>query len=556
MADIYGFGPGWDLPATVQDNVKTLVEQHLAGNPSGDALVNQKLTALESGKADTNHTHTTDQVGGLDARLNQLGVDVSTAGAVKSVNGQTGNVVVDSTNVLSQDGFVRGRGILPNGADLNAYRNATDVGVWEMSAANSYSNSPLAPNSAGLFIVHQQRSIANQRVIKSGFPESWERSSLSSSGWNAWAGVNVTQLAAGADLDTLRSNNDYIVRNATDAANMNGWPTGIPRNGARISVRASTTGLVYQQMQTYGDDPRLLIRSTAKTTPTPYPFSEWKDATAPPPAPQATVVAPHAGVANSLLLQDFTRRRPVIKTGGKPVVALRFDHGLTNFNSMIVPHLKRLGLKAAICLNAGDWSRAENTGVTKEMVNAWVAEGWLEIWNHSLNHVAPPADPVALEQQIKGGLDQLRLDLPAATIDGYMPPGSSGDITGFDGGRTPEAWWNTAPGRMILQYHAVASGYLNKTQYRTLDGEVRQGQLHYTVDTMTLADAKAKVTDAYSPVRGVQMMIHPSLLDTPGNISSADVVAFFEWIAAERDAGRVMVLGPYDQLRADARTTS
>ena len=553
MADIYAFGPDWALPAAVQDNVKTLVDQHLAGNTSGDALVNQKLTALESGKADKEHTHTTGQVTGLDARLNQLNVDVSTAGAVKSVNGQTGNVVVDSTNVLSQDGFVRGRGVLPNGADLNAYRNATDVGVWELSQSSTYSNCPLAPNSAGLLIVHQQRSIANQRVIKSGFPESWERSSASSSLWNSWAGLSDTQLAQGTNLDDLRASNEYLIRNTIDANTMLGaWPAGIAKSAARISVRATSTGLVFQQMQTYGDDPRLLIRSTKATTPTPYPFSDWKDATAPQPAPQAAVVAPHAGVANALLLQDFTRRRPVIKTGGKPVVTLRFDHGLTNFNTQVVPHLKRLGLKAAICLNAGDWSRTENTGVTKEMVNRWVAEGWLEIWNHSLNHVAPPADPVALEQQIKGGLDQLRLDLPAATIDGYMPPGSSGDTTGFDGGATIESWWNTAPGRMILQHHAVASGYITGTAYRVLDGHPRQGQGHYTVDGMSLVDMKARTTAAYSQKRGVQFMLHPSLLDTTEKITSADYVAFLEWVAAERDAGRLVVLGAYDMLRADS----
>lgn len=553
MADIYAFGPGWDLPATVQDNVKTLVDQHLADNPSGDALVNQKLTALESGKADKEHTHTTGQVTGLDASLNQLKIDVSTAGAVKSVNGQTGNVVVDSTNVLSQDGFVRGRGVLPNGADLNAYRNATDVGVWELSQSYTYSNCPLAPNSAGLLIVHQQRSIANQRVIKSGLPESWERSSASSSLWNAWSGLSVTQLAQGANLDDLRVSNEYLIRNTTDANTMLGaWPTGIAKSAARISVRATSTGLVFQQMQTYGADPRLLIRSTAATTPSPYPFSDWKDATAPPPAPQATVVAPHAGVANALLLQDFTRRRPVVKTGGKPALALRFDHGLANFSTLVLPHLRSLRLPAALCLNGGDWDRSENTGVTAADVNGWVQNDKIEIWNHQLNHVAPPADPTELKNQIKGGLDKLRADLPAASIDGFMPSGSSGDTTGFNGGDTVEAWWDTAPGRMILQYHAVATGYLTGTAYRKLDGQPRQGQGHYTTDAMTLADMKTRVQAAYTPVQGIQMMLHPSRLDTPGYLTSADFKAFLEWVAAERDAGRLVVLGAYDMLRADA----
>ncbi|MEX3600480.1 polysaccharide deacetylase family protein [Kocuria carniphila] len=367
--------------------------------------------------------------------------------------------------------------------------------------------------------------------------------------------IPVQQPPDGINLDDERSNKDFMIRNTTAAnAVTGGWPDalGIPRSAAWVSVRVTMTGLVFQQMQTYGSDPRLLIRSTRSTSPSPYPFSEWKDVTAPP-APVSTGAVPlgvHAGVANAVLLQDFTRRRPVVKTGGKPVLALRFDHGLANFNTMVVQHLKRLDLPAAICLNAGDWARTENNGVTKEMVNTWVGEGWLEIWNHALNHV-DITDPAKFQEQIVTGLKQLRADLPAATIDGFMPVGS-GPYIDFNGGNTVESWWSTDAGRLILQHHAVASGYIPGTVYRVLDGQPRQGQGHFTVDTMTLDDMQVRVEGAYSPVRGVQLMLHPSRLDTTGYLTSADYVAFLEWVAAERDAGRLVVLGAYDMLRADA----
>lgn len=454
-------------------------------------------------------------------------------------------------------GSMLSRGIVPAGADLNTYREPDHAGVWELAASRSYVNSPIPNTSAGLLIVSTQRSIAYQRVIQHGVPAIWERSSLSSSTWNPWNALPVSQPAAGVNLDDLRSNQEVVIRNTTDAvAVTGGWPDaqGIPRVAARISVRATTTGLVFQQMQTYGSDPRFLVRSTSGTSPTPYPFSAWRDLTAP--APVQAASTSDAGMANALLLQDFTRRRPVIKTGGKPAVALRFDHGLGNFRDKVVPALKRLNLKAAQALNGGDWDRAENGGVTASQVNTWVTEGWLEIWNHSLNHVAPPAAAADLEAQIKGGLDKLRADLPAAVIDGYAPPGSSGDTTGFDGGGSIESWWNTAPGRAILRTHAVAAGYLNGAVYRTLDGEVRQGQSHYTLDTLTLDTIKARVTGAYTGARGVALMLHPSRLDTDGYLSSADFIAFLEWLAAERDAGRVVVLGYYDLLRADGGTVT
>ena len=452
-------------------------------------------------------------------------------------------------------GAMLSRGIVPAGADLDTYRTADHTGVWELAGSRSYVNSPIPNTAAGLLIVSTQRAMAYQRVIQHGAPAIWERSSLSSSTWNVWSALPVSQAASGVNLDDLRANQELTIRNNTDAlAVTGGWPDalGIPRVAARISVRATTTGLIFQQMQTYGSDPRFLVRSTASTSPSPYPFSAWRDLTAPAPAPTAS--ASDAGLANALLLQDFTRRRPVIKTNGKPAVALRFDHGLGNFRDKVVPTLKRLNLKAAQALNGGDWDRAENGGVTASQVNTWVTEGWLEVWNHSLNHVAPPASATDLEAQVKGGLDKLRADLPAAVIDGYAPPGSSGDTTGFDGGGTIESWWNTAPGRAILRTHAVGAGYLNGTVYRTLDGEVRQGQSHYTVDTLTLDTMKARVTGAYTGARGVALMLHPSRLDTEGYLSSAAFVAFLEWLAAERDAGRVVVLGYYDLLRADSRS--
>jgi hypothetical protein len=466
------------------------------------------------------------------------------------------NAVIDASAAVAVENATAGamlsRGIVPSGADLNTYRGPDQAGVWELAASRSYVNSPIPNTAAGLLIVSVQRAVAHQRVVQHISPAMWERSSSSSSSWNPWNALPVSQPAAGVNLDDLRANQELVIRNTTDAvAVTGGWPDaqGIPRVAARVSVRATTTGLIFQQMQTYGSDPRFLVRSTASTSPSPFPFSAWRDLT----APTQSASTADAGLANALLVQDFTRRRPVIKTNGKPAVALRFDHGLGNFRDNVVPALKRLNLPAAQALNGGDWDRTENDGVTAAQVNTWVSEGWLEVWNHSLNHVAPPATEAALEEQVKGGLDKLRADLPAAVIDGYAPPGSSGDTTGFDGGGSIESWWNTAPGRAILRTHAVGAGYLDGTVYRTLDGEVRQGQSHYTVDTLTLDTMKARVTGAYTGARGVALMLHPSRLDTEGYLSSVDFVAFLEWLAAERDAGRVVVLGYYDLLRADSR---
>lgn len=457
-------------------------------------------------------------------------------------------------------GAMLSRGIVPANADLNTYRTAAHSGVWELATSRAYVNSPIPADAAGLLVVSVQRAIAYQTVTRTGQTEVWERGSLSSSLWRPWVSTVVMEPALGVSLDALRTQEILLPGVAYANAVTAGWPSGIPRTAAWVVSRVASTGVVFQQMQTYGEDPRLLIRSTGNLAASPPTFSAWKDVTPAAVPPSSSTGGgdsrtANTGLANMLLVQDFTRRRPVVKTGGKPAVALRYDHGLVAFRDKIVPALKRLGLPAAQTLNAGNWDITQNAGVTRSQVNAWVLEGWLEIWNHGLTHTPGSYNaPDTLYTMVKEGLDQLRTDLPAATIDGFMPPGGGGDLTGFDGGRSAEGFWSTAPGRMILQYHAVTSGYWQGTALRTLDGEVRQGQLHYTVDDATLDLMKERVTGTYAGRRGACIMVHPDELDKPGNATAADYVAFLEWLAAERDAGRVRVLGCYDLLRADSRS--
>lgn len=265
-------------------------------------------------------------------------------------------------------------------------------------------------------------------------------------------------------------------------------------------------------------------------------------------------LAVHAGTANAVLLQDFNRRRPVVKTGGKPAVALRFDHGLANFRDLILPELRRLGLPCSLALNAGDWSRTENGGVTYSEVDGWVQNDQVEIWNHALNHV-DVTDPADFETQIADGLTTLRSQLPSAVIDGFAPPGS-GPYIDFNGGDSVESWWKTDAGRTILQHHAVAAGYIPGTVYRPLDGNPRHGLSHWTCDAQTSATVISWINAAYSGAQGVQLMLHPSRLNTTGYMTAADWTVVLEHIAAERDAGNLVVVGPYDMLRTDSTVTA
>lgn len=242
-----------------------------------------------------------------------------------------------------------------------------------------------------------------------------------------------------------------------------------------------------------------------------------------------------------------------VDTGGLGAVAIRCDHGFTNFRDKVLPAVKARGIKVAMAYNPRNWHYAENAGVTAADLNGWVAAGDVEIMNHSANHLGADARP-DLYDQIVNGLAEIEAELPAARgqVWGFAPPGvSTGDYGGFDGGRGPEGW-DTYAGQLILQHHAVGTGYLPGTSRRVLDGQIRDGLGHVTIDGRAVADIKADIDDAIASKRGLQLMLHPSTLDTTGKLSTAQLVEVLDYIVTKRDAGEIKALSPYQMLLADA----
>ena len=242
-----------------------------------------------------------------------------------------------------------------------------------------------------------------------------------------------------------------------------------------------------------------------------------------------------------------------IDTGGRAAVALRFDHGLANFKTKVLPLTKARGLKVSQAYNPRNWGYAENAGVTATELNSWVAAGDVEVWNHSASHAGADT-PEALHEQIVTGLAEIEAELPAARgqVWGWNPPGvSTGNYGGYDGGKTP-AGWNTTAGRLILAHHAVASGSLAGTQLQTLDGQPRPGLARYQMDTESVAAIKAQIDAAIAGRKGLQLMLHPSLLDTPGSLTTAQLNEVLDYLTAKRTAGELVTLSPYQLTIADS----
>lgn len=257
-----------------------------------------------------------------------------------------------------------------------------------------------------------------------------------------------------------------------------------------------------------------------------------------------------AGIANALRVQEFRDAIGPVTTNGRGAVALRFDHGLSNFDAVIRPLLEARGIPYSLALSARNFNAGENAGVTASMVNSW--NSLCEVWNHGANSHQDESSVAGLTDQIVKGKEELQAALPNKKIWGYAVPGTGGTGQGgFNGGATVEQFYNTLAGDLILTNHAVSSGSMPGTSRRVIDGRVRQGQAHFTIEAQTVARIKTEIDAAISSRIGSQLMMHPSLLNTTGYLTTAQLAEVLDYVVAKRDSGELVVLSPYQMVVAN-----
>lgn len=244
----------------------------------------------------------------------------------------------------------------------------------------------------------------------------------------------------------------------------------------------------------------------------------------------------------------------VIDTGGLGAVALRFDHGLVNLSQHILPLTSARRILVSLAHNPRTGDLRENRGVGTDEIDGWVRARHVEIWNHSATHrgVSTTED---LMDEVVASLDEIEEQLPSARgkVWGFNPPGIPGeDYAGFAKGSRPEEW-STEAGRIILAHHAVVSGHVPGTAQRLLDGRVRDGLAHVTMDARPVDEIIARIDAVARKKRGLQLMLHPSRLGADGKLSVDGLTAVLDHVVAKRDRGELVTLSPYQLHLADAR---
>lgn len=348
-----------------------------------------------------------------------------------------------------------------------------------------------------------------------------------------------------ADLNNL-GDGFWYARTPAQSASVLNKPTGQIDTPFEVLIRTSVEGSFRYQLQDFsgysGTKAGYWKRNTSNATGTAFlPWARMDN--------ELVSSTGLAGIANMLRVQEFKDAIGKVTTNGRAAVALRFDHGLTNFNTSIRPLLQARNFKYGLALSSRNFNTGENAGVTAAMVNGW---NLAEVWNHGANSHQDESSIDGLTDQIVTGLAELQSALPAKKIWGYMVPGTGGSGQGgFGGGATPEAFYKTLAGDLILTNHAVSSGSFSGTARRPLDGEVRQGMAHFTMEAQTVSRVKLEVDNAISTGTGLQLMMHPSLLNGAGYLTTSQLTEILDYIKSKQDNSEIVVLSPYEMTVAN-----
>lgn len=446
-------------------------------------------------------------------------------------------------------GFLRGK--LPNGTNLNTFRTP---GIWIIPTtadADTMIGLPVKwPGvvfikndvSASTIVCTQEFSTyrAGDAIENVGI---WDRLAAGDSAFASWSRRPIDHGAATGSFDLDRLPEGKIaIYGPNNTTIVNGPPNAQPGLVVTFTV-SSFTVMKAQLYMEYGTNGRILFRATSNVN---GGMSTWRDLTAAGGGGAAPLVG--VGTPSEMRIQAFKDAYPLASSGNKGVVVFRYDHGLANFKSGILPIHQAANMPFYIAMNSRNWDFAENAGATQADARAWIASGLAEFGNHCADHT----DKVTIEtifDTVVRGREELEEQLQTI-IHGFTVPGVGGTgFGGFTDGKL-NAYSSTWMGEVVLANHAIASGNIGATARRTLDGVVRQGSRHYTWESGTFADIKTQIDLAVSEKKALTLMAHPSFLGTAGKFDTALVQQVVTYVNDLITAGSLAPMSYYQSHHA------
>ncbi|KZM78407.1 polysaccharide deacetylase family protein [Cellulosimicrobium sp. I38E] len=441
------------------------------------------------------------------------------------------------------------KGAIAEGTDLNTITTAGVYSVATNAIGESLVNGPglgagtvLVTRTLNGFVSQQYITIGNATTV-------WLRSvvSVGSGTWSSWRDMRadpITVLTSGSDLNALRTPGLYVAETAGVAASLLNAPDALP--GVLEVLQVSPVLTVQRWSSTLGSGSMFFRATTSASTGN---WTGWRNLFSG--ATTVTDAGPYRHV--DLVSRARVRRGGRIGTGGKPVVALRFDHHLDAFEAKVLPLLKQYQLPWAQAINPQNLGTGDDNMTWAELQTMCLDHGG-EVWNHGGNH-GNATTPQALQEQIVDSLTTLRTNLPGLAVEGWCPPGlAAGAYMGASPFATTAQNTETAAGQLIMGNHAFVAGYA-PGQYRVLDPTAQPiGAPHITIDDAAPSSITSALNTAIARGVGVAFMLHANYLDEAGYLTTAQLAAFLADIAARRDAGTLVVLSYSGLWLADSDT--
>lgn len=343
-----------------------------------------------------------------------------------------------------------------------------------------------------------------------------------------WRGT----LLADTDLDTLDSG-WYRVTSVLVARSLGlpGERPGVFHNANVLASGATTQS--FQTLEAPGAGTREFKRDQILNTWSPWRELVWRD--------EQSSNSSGGGLGHDLYRQGIQARKGGrIGTAGRGVVALRFDDAPAEFVAKVLPLLEARNLPfTRVTTSESVHGEALPEGTFDAMQDYSIQSGG-EVWNHGRTH--GESSGTALDAEISGALDTLKTAMPRIPIDCFAPPGGSISWGGYMPSNSVENYTTTVAGQMIMNLHGLVTGYFTDSYYWPLDGIMRDGQMHYSVDAYTGTRGKELIDRARDWRVGIVMMWHSNNLDTGGNMTTAELEEVLDHLAQERDSGNVLAL--------------
>lgn len=362
----------------------------------------------------------------------------------------------------------------------------------------------------------------------------------------AITGVDVSKmvttmgaLSNGADLDTLTAAGIYPIPYSANPSYVIANDPGKIVGSLWVIDHRNSSGNMRTQIRWEGAAMWVRTSSLAGV------WSKWREVAHDRADRQVLSAARRDFVVN----RGIARRGGSIGTGGRGVIALRYDHHTGPWLTKVLPLLKQHQLPWGQMLNADNLgSTGTETGTAAQMQTACMESGG-EVWNHSWSHSDVTLGTTA-DREVTRGLDDLRAALPRLWIDGWAQPGQA-SYMGMEVLSDPDRWWSTEPGRRIMAQHAFIRGWAPGVHRRLMGPDLSVAP-HITIDAQTLSYVQSAVDAARDSRSGLTLMLHSNYLDQAGYMTTATLSSILAYVAARRDAGEIEVCSPTGVLMADA----